>query len=167
MKREGTKRELLTIELVPKTSWYRNVRSIVSKEDWDRLRKLIYSRAGHVCEICGGRGKRWPVECHEVFDYDDERRIQKLVRLIALCPSCHEVKHIGLAGVRGRQSAAIAHLAKVNDWTIKDTQFYIEGCFETWHRQSCHPWTLDLSYLKQFGITVAPVSPPAASAKSD
>ena len=69
-------RELLTIELVPRTSWYRNVRSNVSREEWERLKKITFSRAGYVCELCGGRGRKWPVECHEVFEYDDKRYIQ-------------------------------------------------------------------------------------------
>lgn len=142
--------ELLTVELVPRSAWYRNVRSNVSKGEWARLKGLIFARANYVCEICGGRGKRWPVECHEVFEYDDTRRIQKLVRLIALCPLCHEVKHIGLAGVRGRQSAAIAHLARVNNWSLEDAKLYIEGCFEIWHQRSRHHWTLDISYLDRF-----------------
>ncbi len=142
--------ELLTVELVPGSAWYRNVRSNVSKDEWARLKGIIFARANYVCEICGGRGKRWPVECHEVFEYDDARRIQTLVRLIALCPSCHEVKHIGLAGVRGRQGAAIAHLARVNNWSLEDAKLYIEGCFEIWHQRSRHQWTLDISYLDRF-----------------
>jgi hypothetical protein len=147
-------RNLLTIELIPKTSWYKNVRSNVSKEEWEKLKKVTFSRAGYKCEICGGRGDRWPVECHEIFTYDDEQHIQKLVRLIALCPACHEVKHIGLAGLRGKAKAARAHLAKVNGWSLEDADLYIEGSFEIWHRRSCHQWSLDLSYLEQFGISV-------------
>ena len=145
-------RTLLTIELVPKTAWYKNVRSNVTKEEWEKLKKITFSRAGYRCEICDGRGSRWPVECHEIFVYDDEHHIQKLERLMALCPTCHEVKHIGLAGLRGRESSAKAHLAKVNNWSIEDAEIYIEGCFELWHRRSCHEWKLDLSYLGQFGI---------------
>lgn len=148
-------KELLTIELVPKSSWYRNVRSNVSAAEWERLKRLTRSRAHNVCEVCGGRGRKWPVECHEVFAYDDERHIQKLVRLVALCPSCHEVKHIGLAGVRGNSARARAHLAKVNQWSLDDANHYIEACFEMWSRRSCHEWTLDLSYLEQFGIAPA------------
>lgn len=145
--------ELLTIELVPQTSWYKNVRSNVSKEEWEKLKKITFSRAGYKCEICGGRGVRWPVECHEIFTYDDENHIQKLVRLMALCPACHEVKHIGLAGLRGVGDLAKAHLAKVNNWSIEDAELYIEGCFELWHRRSCHQWKLDLSLLEKFRIS--------------
>jgi hypothetical protein len=146
-------KELLTIELVPKSSWYRNVRSNVSKAEWERLKKLTFSRARHRCEMCGGRGSKWPVECHEVFAYDDEHKIQKLVRLVALCPSCHEVKHIGLAGIRGNRQRAVAHLAKVNGWSKEDAELYTEACFEMWHRRSCHEWKLDLSYLKRFAVS--------------
>ncbi|HVG32852.1 MAG TPA: hypothetical protein VM911_07225 [Pyrinomonadaceae bacterium] len=146
-------KELLTIELVPKSSWYRNVRSNVSKAEWERLKKLTFGRARHRCEMCGGRGSKWPVECHEVFAYDDERKIQKLIRLVALCPSCHEVKHIGLAGIRGNHQRAVSHLAKVNGWSKADAELYIEACFEMWHRRSCHKWKLDLSYLERFAVS--------------
>lgn len=149
MKREESLRTLLTIEMVPKTCWYSNVRSHVSKDEWDRLRRIVFERAGRACEICGSKGRRWPVECHEVWLYDDERHVQKLERLIALCPACHEVKHIGLAGVRGRQAQALAHLAKVNGWSREDARLYLEACFEQWSRRSRHEWTLDISYLEQ------------------
>jgi hypothetical protein len=158
-------KELLTIELVPKTSWYRNVRSNVSAAEWERLKKITSSRAGNVCEVCGGRGKKWPVECHEVFAYDDERRVQKLVRLLALCPSCHDVKHIGLAGVRGNYRRAVAHLARVNEWSRADAELYIEACFELWHRRSCHEWKLDLSHLEQFGIAAETTATTARAAR--
>jgi hypothetical protein len=147
-------RNLLTIELIPKTSWYKNVRSNVTEAEWEKLKKMTFRRAGYRCEVCGGRGDSWPVECHEIFAYDDEQHVQKLVRLVALCPACHEVKHIGLAGVHGRENAAKTHLAKVNNWSAGDAELYIEGCFEVWHRRSRHRWVLDLSYLSQFGISV-------------
>ncbi len=152
-------RELLTVELVPKSCWYSNVRSNISNQEWDKIRKKVYSQAGNVCEICGGRGRRWPVECHEMWLYDDEQHIQKLVKLVALCPSCHEVKHMGLAGISGREDAAMAHLAKVNNWSRTDAQHYVEAAFETWQQRSRQQWTLDISYLAQFGITVPATIP--------
>ena len=60
----------LTIELVPKTSWFTNLRSLVSKEQWDKIRNKVYWKAGYKCEICGSKGPKWPVECHEIWHYD-------------------------------------------------------------------------------------------------
>ncbi len=83
------------VELVPASYWFSNVRSHVTREVWDQLRRQTYEATGHICEICGEVGRKHPVECHEVWHYDDEWRIQKLERLIALCPSYHAVKHSG------------------------------------------------------------------------
>lgn len=146
---------LLTIELVPESCWYSNVRSQVSQREWDKLRKATYQAANYCCEICGGKGTKHPVECHEVWHYDDEQRIQKLARMIALCPACHEVKHMGLANVRGRSEMACEHLAKVNGWSIQQTNDYVRQCFQVWQERSQHEWTLDISYLEEFGINAS------------
>src|SRR5260221_7272932 len=99
----------LTIELVPATSWLANVRAVVTPQTWARLRGQVGNAAGWRCEICAGQGRHHPIECHEVWHYDDNNHIQQLVRLIALCPACHRVKHIGLTTKRGGGDAALHH----------------------------------------------------------
>src|SRR4051794_19953715 len=59
----------LTIELVPRTCWLSNVRNHVEKSQWDFIRKSVYLKASNKCEICGGKGPKWPVECHEIFEF--------------------------------------------------------------------------------------------------
>lgn len=142
---------LLTVELVPSSSWGDNLRSRLKQSAWDRLRRASYKAAGHRCEICGGKGRRHPVECHEVWVYNDTTHVQTLERLISLCPSCHEVKHLGLAELRGRQDIALRHLAKVNGWTPTEALRHVTEAFEVWQRRSRHTWTLDLSWLAEQG----------------
>jgi len=144
----------LTIELVPQTCWFSNVRSSVSSKDWDKLKLLTSKAAGNKCEICGGVGRQWPVECHEIWEYDDAKKIQRLRGLIALCPNCHEVKHIGYAKVRGRAEMATKHLCKVNNLTAVQGTNYVRASFLQWRDRSQHKWTLDISFLDQYGITV-------------
>lgn len=100
----------LSVELIPMTSWYSNVRSNVTSKQWDIIRKDTYKKANYKCEICGGKGMTHSVECHEIWDYDEKTKLQKLVRFIALCPNCHKVKHIGLHGVENN----INWLASIN-----------------------------------------------------
>lgn len=142
----------LTIELVPKTAWFSNVRSMISKKDWDILRREAYKKAGYKCEICGGIGKKHPVECHEIWQYDDKKHIQKLIRLTALCPACHEVKHIGLAHIRNRGEIAKEHLSKVNDWSKQKTNKYVQEQFNVWMGRSCSEWKIDITWLEKRGI---------------
>ena len=146
------KKKLLTIELVPKTAWFSNVRSMIAKKDWDILRKEAYRKADYKCEICGGVGKRHPVECHEIWEYDDNNHIQKLAGMTALCPSCHEVKHIGFANTQGRGEMAEEHLAKVNKWTKEKTTKYVREQFKKWAERSKYDWEIDLTWLEEKGI---------------
>jgi hypothetical protein len=51
-------------------------------------------------EICKETGKtqgyKHNVECHEIWEYNDEDKIQKLIGLISLCPICHLTKNISV-----------------------------------------------------------------------
>lgn len=144
----------LTIELVPASSWFNNVRAVLTKAQWDILRKKVYSEAYNTCQICGGIGPKHPVECHEIWHYDDTKLIQKLEGMTALCPNCHMVKHIGLAGIQNRGEQALKHLMKVNKMTKKEAEDYILKSFEKWGERSSKTWKLDIDHLKVYGIDI-------------
>jgi len=142
----------LTVELVPESQWGTNLRQVLSKKDWSTLRKQSYKAAEHKCEVCGGVGPRWPVECHEIWHYDDNNKIQRLDGLISLCPPCHQVKHMGRSFAIGRGPETLAHLMKVNEWKVDAAESYIQGVFETWRERSKHNWALDLAWIDQFDV---------------
>ena len=137
----------LTIELVPKTCFFSNVRSEISATLWDILRKETYRKANYRCEICNGKGEKWPVECHEIWQYDDKKKTQTLAGLIGLCPSCHEVKHMGLAQIKGNGQKALKHFAVINDLTLDQANIEIKAAFNQWLERSEHNWKLDISWL--------------------
>ena len=144
----------LTIELVPQTSWYTNVRSNVSKEEWDTIRKKCYTLANHQCEICGDTGKnqgyKHNVECHEIWDYNELTRTQKLTGVIALCPLCHKCKHPGLAQINKELHIVINQLMKINDLTENEAKMFIASAFATWSERSSHDWTLNIDYINDY-----------------
>jgi 5-methylcytosine-specific restriction endonuclease McrA len=131
----------LTIELVPQTGWLSNVRSHVTNPEWDVIRKRVYQAAGYRCDVCGGKGIKHPVECHEIFSFEDQTRLQKLVRMVALCPSCHRVKHFGFARTQGLEEQAYTHLCRVNGWTREVAERYVDQQFRVWQERSRHEWS--------------------------
>lgn len=139
----------LTIELIPSSSFFNNLRSLLSPEEWDKIRKGCYKHAGYKCEICTGVGPTHPVECHETWSYEENTGIQKLVGIIALCPACHEVKHIGLAGIKGRHNEAVSHFCKVNNCSTADAEKYIKEAFSIFQKRSNQEWELDISLLEE------------------
>jgi hypothetical protein len=139
---------LLYVDLIPKSSWFSSLRSILPDGQWDILRREAYKRARYECEICGGKGDRHPVECHEIWEYKDD--IQKLVGLQAICPMCHQVKHIGLALTRndGDIGPQTKHMMYVNDWSRKETYKHIDDSFEVWRNRDYTNWKLDISLIQ-------------------
>jgi hypothetical protein len=144
----------LTIELVPSTSWYNNVRSKVSKSIWNIIRRECYLNANFICEICGDNGKNQGVnhnvDCHEIWQYDDVKHIQKLIGFIALCPNCHLVKHAGFAQIKGKTELVIRQLIKVNDMTLFQAQEYLQQVFEQWTIRSMFEWKVDISFTDKY-----------------
>lgn len=95
-----------------------------------------------------------PVECHELWVYDDEAGVQTLSGLIALCPLCHLVVHFGYARTVGRQEEAGRHLMRLNGWSRREAHAHVQAAFGTFERRSVRRWRLDLSWLAGQGVEV-------------
>jgi hypothetical protein len=155
-------RESLYVDLVPASCWFTNARSAISERDWDRVHRMVVTRAGRVCEACGAgrdpKARRW-LEAHERWRFDEITRTQRLTRLICLCTNCHEATHFGLAQVRGRDQAAFAHLLEVTGMDEKTANVHLRRAFAIWEARSRTAWALDLSVLTDADIALNP--PPA------
>lgn len=112
----------LQINMIPSTSTMKNLRLIFKKSQWDKIRKDAYKRADYKCVICGGIGKRHPVEAHEEWDFNANTGVQTLIEVNALCPSCHLCKHAGRAYKMGQGREVLRHLCKVNNLTWEQAQ---------------------------------------------
>ena len=139
----------LNFELVPDGCWGSNLRTILSKAQWDFLRKDAYARAEGKCMICGR--KATGLEAHERWSYDMENGVQKLEDIIAVCHDCHSVIHIGRTQLKGDVERAEKHFIRVNKCSYAD---YVKALGEAneFHRKfnAVPEWKLDLSYLKKY-----------------
>lgn len=147
------KRYKLQIELIPERQWGVNLRSAMSATQWGQVSREIFEAAGHRCALCGGRGRKHPVECHEVWSYDEDpdlaagKRVQRLEGLQALCPACHRVKHLGFADKQGWLDASIKHLARVNGIGIPEARAYLDWAYAQQRRREFMKWAQDLSWF--------------------
>lgn len=154
------RRKELHTEMVPMTAWGSNVRDHVRQSEWDKIKEWCYKRAGYHCEVCGQNGKlqgrAHRVEAHEIWHYDDNNRIQTLLGLIALCPSCHKSKHYGRAISVGDDKFVRKHIKSINaHWTWKQVFDHCRDAISKWQERSMHNYTLNMDYLKkEFGLDV-------------
>jgi hypothetical protein len=147
-----SKKLKLKIELVPKTSWYNNLRNLLPRSLWDKIRKETFDYYNHKCGICGAEGK---LNCHEIWEFDDKNHIQKLRGFSALCDMCHYVKHFGFATKvlipEGKldYKKLVEHFVKVNNCDEKTFSEHVKESFEEWRRRSKHKWYVDLGKYKK------------------
>lgn len=154
--RPGVAAPYIRINLIPQTSWGRNLRSLMPREEWKAFaRRHVYALTGSACLVCGGRGPKWPVEADEVWHFDDEAGVQRLAAVVPLCPACHEVRSAGLATANGRGEDAARHLAWVDRTSLADARRRISDALRTWRVRSRRPWRIDLTIMKdQYGMDI-------------
>ena len=136
----------LPLNLIPSTSWWKNVRSKISQSQWDTIRKKVYQKANYTCEICQTKNTR--LDCNEVWTYKDNRQI--LIRLEAICRQCHLTQHMGYASTIGKQQEAFNHLLKVNGWSGEQGKIYVQKKFAEWEKRSKIEWVLDYEILEEY-----------------
>jgi len=155
----------LILELVPASMWGKNVRAVISRENWDALRWGFYAtttkpeylkirfddrilKSSVECRICGSESDN--LELHEQWNYNDKHLVQRLIGFIPICSDCHLSMHHGRARQLGLDNKARQHLLRVNQWTERQARRHINDAFEKWMQRSKHQYTLDLDWLHQW-----------------
>lgn len=138
----------LPIEVVPESSHYKNLRYMLSKKEWESLRKKILTPLNNKCEICGDSSPNRGLDLHEVWCYNKDTSEQKLVKLEGLCIYCHEVKHYFLANMKGNYHRARNRLQQINCFTNRQADEYEEYVIKNYKENSLYTWSLNIDFLK-------------------
>ena len=143
--------------MIPQSSWGKNLRAVLSVDDWKVVRYDAYAASGRRCIVCGGRGTEHPVEADEAWDYDDKLNVQVLKGVIALCPPCHLVRHWGNATITNRTEIAIEQMMRVNHWTRRQAEDAGEEGKRLWSKRSKREWSVDYSWVTRiYGFVISP-----------
>lgn len=145
----------LDIELVPSSTWYVNLRTAFKSSAWSKIRKQVVARAKGRCEICNQKASR--LECHEKWNYDTDKREQKLIDILALCCKCHHIKHFGRSLVNHEKEkinidGLVDHFMKVNNCSYAEFEKHVEDAFKEFHIRSREEWTVEISEVEKYLI---------------
>lgn len=148
-----------------------NLWTLFDKSTWDHVRTTNYARSGYRCVLCGeqntraadGGSVRGPVDAHEVWSWsmpDDDPSIgigiQRLERIMTLCPACHACFHASNATTRARRDARFEEAAAfirerqmdINGMSPEELDVHLARSAEEWNRtRGVDRWILDLSHL--------------------
>ncbi len=83
----------LAVEEVPWSSRGKSLSQLLPESRWKKIRERVYADHGQRCAICDTKREDRRLDCHEVWEYDDEEHVQRLKGFVALCHLCHLAKH--------------------------------------------------------------------------
>jgi predicted restriction endonuclease len=154
-----------------------NLRERMGAYRWGKLRKQVYADNGYKCAVCGAEGVQ--LSCHEIWDCDDKKHVQRLLGLTALCNMCHAVKHthkgvlaqailatrLGTQGYFDLEEEAAAHFMKVNQCDRATWDKHYDESLAVWEERSKHRWRIDLGEYAHL-VTDSPATAKPSRKKS-
>ncbi|MCS7092504.1 MAG: HNH endonuclease [Patescibacteria group bacterium] len=147
-----TKKLILTIEMVPASTWGNNLRKIIKPKLWEEIKKAVFAKSKGQCAVCKQKSKK--LHAHEVWRYDDKEKLQILKDIVPLCTLCHMVKHMGFAGVISQKSKLsqeklISHFCKVNNVTRQAFQKHYASEIKRFEERSKYEWQVKVPFLER------------------
>jgi len=143
-------------DLIPASSWGSSLSNLLTRTSWSAVRMPVVYRKP--CQICGdaASGGRRFLDCHELWSYsmpppdagDGCVGVQRLIGIVALCQPCHEMFHIGLARVRGREPIVRERMLRINRWSADEYQTWVQESGARALARNKRGWVLDVSLIK-------------------
>lgn len=134
----------LKIELVPSSSFYVSLRSILRPSEWRKISTEVRNKAGGICAVCRKRVGLRGLEAHEVWSYNEKTGIRSLTKIIPVCGECHTSIHIGKAEIEGRLKEAAVHYMHVNRCSAETFRKDLSSSYRIWQRRSGMTWKTEV-----------------------
>lgn len=164
----------LRMEIVPQTCWYFNLRKLFTVTKWGEVRNIAYAEYFYTCPFC--KEKFWDtsyneftdeiknptgggLHAHEIWVYDDDNHVQSLEGIVALCPTCHNIKHmfrtlkmVEEGNEHIHYDDIVKQFCEVNSISPDEYEKILEFEMTLFYERSKHEWVCDigsyLSYVK-------------------
>jgi len=129
--------------LVPKPLWGINAHDLLAWETWQHIRRDTFAQDNHVCVICE---QQLPLECHEVFSYDDTAGVAVLEKLESRCTDCHACNHLGRLRKRNPDEFrhALVRIGRLNKMKPEEVVLLVKEAFRL-HSTRTKSWELKVA----------------------
>ena len=149
----------LQIQVIPDKCIGRNLHSngILEERCWENISRNFRNR--RICGCCEKFFRPGELNAHEVWEFDPENRIQRLVSIIPVCDKCHKTIHYNFvlttdAFQRGEDLKLKSHYVEVNQCTEKQFEADLNDALRKYRKmnQIQGQWSMDISYILESGF---------------
>lgn len=155
----------IKIEVCPEKCTGINLHShnIIDELLWSKISHLIRSRQRGICQCCGvtphggATAEMSTLVAHEVWYFDKENHVQKLIDIVCICKRCHLTIHyanlLRNKNINERESfISKAHYMEVNHCSEIDFERELNEALALYRELNLiEEWTLDISYVLEQG----------------
>lgn len=154
----------IRFEFIPPKQNFRNVRSALqftyqSFEPWKEIRDWIEQKNDGVCCVCGGvsqdhdEKKTTATECHEVWHYNEQTKVQKLARLMPLCCRCHSIVHLSMHFKdKALTEKLLQDYAEINNVSLDQAYEDLDFAYRERKRRADFEYVLDLKLINKLNL---------------
>lgn len=133
----------LKLHLIPGSAFCNNIRNDMG-DRWKELSRYVRNWYHRTCQYCGWQEQpyaRQYTQLHEIWEWDEETRTQRLAGFECLCPTCHAVHHWGFSQISGKDmDALLKHACWVNQCTEEEFKKHLVEAKKEWDRRSEIKW---------------------------
>jgi hypothetical protein len=132
---------ILAPELVPEPLWYLSGQNLLPRRQWQAIRAAVIAEVGSHCSACAQPIAASAI-CHEMWSYENDAGIARLLGLTIICRPCNGVHHFGQASVGGWLPAVFEQLESVNGIDHAAAKEMLRQAKANWRSQSARSWTI-------------------------
>lgn len=142
------------IHMIPGPLWGMNLRRVLPRSRWNKMRQALIAERGPKCQTCGKvetETKR--IYAHEEWEYTTKSKsgIASLVGLKLSCWHCHAVEHFGATGnmvsfgelTERAIEDTIDHFCRINAVGRDAFHTHLAEAKREWKRLSCLKWKVN------------------------
>lgn len=84
----------INFSLIPRAAYGQKLKSVTGEREWLSISTKIREKADYVCSCCGERHPEpYGTHAHEIWEFNQRTKTQKLKDIVCVCANCHEVIH--------------------------------------------------------------------------
>lgn len=151
----------IQIEVIPTSCIGHNLHSfsILKHGKWEEISQNVRER--HICQCCNKPFKSSELHAHEVWFFDMETHVQRLVMIASVCEKCHATIHYNFllsnSKVRSREAfISKAHYMEVNNCEEEDFERDLNKVLAIYRKlnQISEKWSMDISYILKENLAI-------------
>lgn len=128
-------------------SWFTSTSLHCSKRYWEQIGILLKGFHGCQCAVCDVQKTEDEIDIQELWQFDDKRKIQKLVCYYPICINCQDHSFMPSELDDDELQSFVQFFKDINGWSVEQSKDHIQNALSLKKSRDQSDWIVDVEYL--------------------